>query len=111
MRVDLYTKCLLTAIVILLGVMALQPVKYSSAVSAAPSDYSYLYVEPRVTSIRRPDGGEQVQGEVFIDMRNGDIWGFPTLSGVPYPVNLTSPQPPVSAPMCLGKFDFSQMHK
>lgn len=111
MRVDLYTKCVLSVIAILFGVIALRPVAHPRAVAAASSDYSYLYVEPRVTAIRRPDGGEQVQGKVFIDLRNGDVWGFPTLSGAPYPVDLTSPQPPVSTPMYLGKFDFSKMHK
>ena len=109
MRIDLYTKCVLTGIAVTLGVVALRPALFPAPVAAASADYSYLYVEPRVTTLRRPDGGEQVQGKVFIDMRNGDVWGFPTLSGAPYPVDLTNPQPPVSMPMYLGKFDFSKM--
>jgi hypothetical protein len=34
-----------------------------------------------------PDGSQQVEGEIVIDMTNGDVWGFPTLSGLglPYP--------------------------
>jgi hypothetical protein len=50
-----------------------------------------------------------MEGKVFIDMRNGDIWGFPTLSSTPYPVDLVNSTPPVSAPMYLGRFDFSRM--
>jgi len=109
MRVGLYTKCVLTAIALLLGVIALRPVAQSATAAAASGDYSYLYVEPGVTAIRKPDGTEQVQGKVFIDLRNGDVWGFPTLSGAPYPVDTTNPQPPVSTPIFLGKFDFSKM--
>ena len=107
MRVDLYTKCVLTAIAVWLGVMALRPVTHPAPVLAA-ADYAYLYAEPGVTAIRKPDGTEQVQGKVFIDMRTGDVWGFPTLSGAPYPVDPTSSQPPVSTPIYLGRFDFSK---
>jgi hypothetical protein len=34
------------------------------------------------------DGSQQVEGKIVIDMRNGDVWGFPTQSGpgLPYPV-------------------------
>jgi hypothetical protein len=109
MRVDLYSKCFLTAIAILLGVIALRPVAHPASVTAASADYSYLYVEPGVTTIRKPDGTTQVQGKVFIDMRNGDVWGSPTLSSAPYPVDTTNPQPPVSIPIYLGQFDFSKM--
>jgi hypothetical protein len=108
MRIDLYTKCTLTVIALLLGIIALRPVSHPAPVSAASADYSYFYVEPRVTALRKPDGSEQVQGKVFIDMRTGDVWGFPTLSGAPYPVDTTNPQPPVSTPFYLGKFDLSK---
>ena len=108
MRIDLYTKFVLTAIAVLLGVIALRPVVHPGPVSAAASDYSYMYVEPRVTAIRKPDGTEQVQGKVFIDMRNGDVWGFPTLSGAPYPVDTTRTVPPVSSPIYLGRFDLAK---
>ena len=105
-----YDRFILTAIAILLGVLALQPLARPTAASAQ-SDYSYLYVEPRTTVIRKPDGSAQMQGKVVIDMRNGEIWGFPTLTSAPYPVDTTRPQPPVSEPMYLGKFDFSKMVK
>ena len=107
-RLDLYSKCVLTVIALLLGVLALRPIARPGSVSAA-SDFSHLYVEPRTTMLRNPDGSQQVEGKVFIDMRNGDVWGFPTLSSAPYPVDTTRPEPAVSTPMYLGKFDFSKM--
>jgi hypothetical protein len=108
MKLDMYTRCVLTLIAILLGVIALRPIVRPRTVSAE-SVYSYLYVEPRTTTIRKPDGTQQVEGKVVIDMRSGDIWGFPTLSATPYPVDVTRSRPPVSAPMYLGQFDFSKM--
>jgi hypothetical protein len=104
----MYTKCVLTAIAILLLILVLQPAIHPPSASAQ-SDYSYLYIEPRTTTIRKPDGSAQMQGKVVIDMRNGNIWGFPTLSSAPYPVDTTKPEPPVSSPMYLGKFDFSKV--
>jgi hypothetical protein len=108
LHLDTYSKCVLTLIAILLGVIALQPIARPRTVSAE-SNYSHLYIEPRTTTLRKPDGTQQVEGKVVIDMRNGDVWGFPTLSSAPYPVDLVHPQPPVSAPMYLGQFDFSKM--
>jgi hypothetical protein len=89
-------------------ILVLQPAIHPPTASAQ-ADYSYLYIEPRTTIIRRPDGSAQMQGKVVIDMRNGEIWGFPTLTSAPYPVDTTKPTPPVSEPMYLGKFDFSKM--
>jgi hypothetical protein len=106
--VDLYSKCVLTVIAILLGIVAFKPYAHPPAALAA-SDYSYLYVEPRTYTLRKPNGMEQVEGKVVIDMRNGDIWGFPTVSALPYPVDPSRSEPPISTPMYLGKFDFSKV--
>jgi|ERR1041385_3747468 len=103
-----YLLCLLTLITAFLGILALRPFTQPRPVFAQ-SDYSYLFVEPKTTLIRNPDGSQQVEGKVVIDMRNGDIWGFPTLSGTPYPVDTTRSTPPVSSPVYLGRFDFSKM--
>jgi|SRR5215468_2997085 hypothetical protein len=108
LSLDLYSKCVLTAIAVLLGVIVLQHLTHPGTAAAAPNS-GYLYIEPRTTMLRNPDGSQQVQGKVVIDMRTGDIWGFPTLSGTPYPVDTTRSEPPVSAPMYLGKFDFAKM--
>ena len=106
----LYGKCILTVIAILLAVIAFRPLSSPPVVSAQSSSYSYLYIEPRTTTLRKPDGTEQLQGRVVIDMRNGNIWGFPTLTGLPYPVDTTKSEPPVSSPMYLGRFDFSKVN-
>jgi len=105
-RSDFYTKAVLTVIALFLGIVALRPV-WSPQPVRAQTEYSFLYIEPGVTALRKPDGMTQVEGKVVVDMRNGNIWGFPTLSGTPYPVDQTTAKPPVSKPMFLGKFDFS----
>jgi hypothetical protein len=107
---DRYLKTVLTLIALLLGVIALRPASYPTAVHAQ-SDYSHLFVEPGTTVLRAPDGRLQTQGKVVIDMRNGDIWGFPTDTSAPYPVYVPSPTPPVSRAIYLGKFDFSSMKR
>jgi hypothetical protein len=106
---DLYSKCILTVIAFLLAIVALRPLTHPITASAQ-STYSYLYVEPSTSTLRNPDGSQQLQGKVIIDLRNGNIWGFPTDSVLPYPVNVLQSQPPVSSPMYLGKFDFSKIN-
>jgi hypothetical protein len=66
-----------------------------------------IYVEPGVTMLRAPDGSRQVLGKVVIDLRNGNIWGFPTTVQQPFPVDVTKSQPPTSIPFRLGRFDLS----
>src|SRR5215471_600832 len=74
---DLYTKCILTVIAFLLAIVAFRPLMHPQ-VAEAQSDYSGIYIEPRTTVLRNPDGSQQLQGKVVIDLRNGNIWGFPT---------------------------------
>jgi len=107
---DSYLKAVLTLIAVLLGILALRPAM-DSIVVKAQSDYSHLYIEPGTTMLRKPDGSRQVKGKVVIDLRSGEAWGFPTLSGAPYPVDPTTSQPPVSQAMYLGQFDFSSMKR
>jgi hypothetical protein len=70
-----------------------------------------VYIEPGVRMLRAPDGSRQVLGKVVIDLHNGNVWGFPTTVDQPYPVDITSQQPPTSKPFMLGKFDFSGMRR
>src|SRR5690348_9137267 len=107
---DLYSAAVLTILTILLGIIALRPATNPIAVHAQ-SDSPSLYVEPGTTMVRSPDGNSKVQGKVIIDLRNGNVWGFPTLSGAPYPVDPTTSKPPVSTPMYLGKFDLSKIRQ
>ncbi len=61
--------------------------------------------------LRSPDGTTQVYGRMMVDLRNGKVWGFPTLSTSPYPVDVGSTKSPVSHPFLLGTFDFSDTDK
>jgi hypothetical protein len=40
----------------------------------------------------------------MIDMRNGQVWGFPTGSPDTYPSNPLQSKPQVSRPFALGRF-------
>ena len=104
MKLDNFTRVLLVLIAALLAIIAARPMVQPVPVQAQVSDAYPFYVEPGFTNIRKPDGSSQVLGKVFIDMRTGDIWGFPTLSQSPYPIDATQTKPPKSYPVYLGKF-------
>ena len=86
----------------LILVLALRP----AATVQAQAVNGNWYVEPRTVLVPIPDGIGQVQGKVMIDLRNGDIWGFPTKSMLPYPVDPLRKEPSVVKPVYLGRFDF-----
>ncbi len=75
------------------------------------SERTAFYIEPGVKMLRPPNGGKQVLGKVVVDLHSGKIWGFPTTVDQPYPVNLTSQQPPTSEPFLLGRYDFAAMQR
>ncbi len=108
MKPDFLTKALLTLIAVFLGLIALHPLLAPAPARAAtePSVYPF-YVEPGTTMVRSPDGRRQVLGKIVVDMTTGNIWGFPTLNTQPYPMDSTTAEPPVSAPIYLGRYDFS----
>jgi hypothetical protein len=109
MRLDWTVKALLALAVLFLGMIALRPLLQPAPVMAQTDEAHRFYVEPGVTLLRKPDGLSQVYGKMFVDMRTGDIWGFPTTdSQSPYPVNPTNSAPPKSHPMYLGKFLLSE---
>jgi hypothetical protein len=103
-----YLKAILTVIALLLAVLVLRPA-FQPTPASAQGSYADLYIEPGTTMLRKPDGTAQLEGKVVIDLRTGDVYGFPTLTSAPYPVDVTKSKPPVSEPMHLGKFDFSKM--
>jgi hypothetical protein len=108
MNLDRFTKAMLIVIAVLLGILVLRPMVQPAPVRAQADEGYPFYVEPGYTTIRKPDGTAQMYGKVVIDMRNGDIWGFPTLVQGPYPVDAAQTKPPKSSPMYLGKFMFSE---
>ncbi len=111
MELDRFTKVMLVVIAVLLGMLVLRPMVQPAPVRAQGNDGYPFYVEPGYTMLRKPDGTAQVYGKVAIDMRSGDIWGFPTLAQGPYPVDTGKTTPPKSYPMYLGKFMFGDAVK
>ncbi len=97
---------LLFVIAGLLTVIAARDLVRPPAVRAATAQHNF-YIEPGTTTLRSPDGKRQVTGKVVVNLDTGDVWGFPTVSSLPYPVDATRSVPPTSSPIYLGKFDFS----
>jgi hypothetical protein len=108
MKADRFSKTMLVVIAVLLGMIALRPIAQPVPVRAQAEDGYPFYVEPGYTMLRKPDGTAQMYGKVVIDMRTGDIWGFPTLNQSPYPIDSSQTKPPKSSPMYLGKFMFNE---
>ncbi|HXY52542.1 MAG TPA: hypothetical protein VEI01_24065 [Terriglobales bacterium] len=105
MRVRSISEWAWVVIAVSLAGMAIRPFMPSSTVRAQGGEPHPYYVEPGVNLLRAPDGSRQVYGKVMIDMRNGKIWGFPTLQqDAVYPVDPTSSKSPVSRPFLLGRF-------
>jgi hypothetical protein len=111
MKIDRLTQCLLFAIAIFLGIIALRPYIAPATVQAQSTEAYPLSIEPGTFMLRAPDGSRQVMGRVAIDMRNGNIWGFPTLSNDVYPTAGADTTPPTSHPFRLGKFAFADLDK
>ncbi len=104
MKLDWFAKLMLLVIVLFLAVLVFRPFVEPAPVQAQASAGRDFYVEPGYTMLRKPDGSGQMYGKVMIDMRTGDVWGFPTLVEGPYPVDVAKSDPPKSHPMYLGKF-------
>jgi hypothetical protein len=108
MKLDWFVKMLLLLIALFLGTFVFRPVVQPPPVQAQARDGASFYVEPGYTMLRKPDGSGQMYGKMMIDMRTGDIWGFPTLVEGPYPMDSAKPEPPKSHPIYLGKFVLSE---
>lgn len=110
MKNDWLTKILLLAIAVFLGTIALRPVLAPPPVRADAQTYPF-YIEPGTAMLRAPDGSRQVWGKVVVDLRNGKVWGFPTLTQDPYPVDQINSLPPTSRPFLLAKYAFADTDK
>jgi hypothetical protein len=108
MTLDRLTRFMLVVIAALLGAVLLHIFAQPAPVHAQADQGYPFYIEPGYTMLRKPDGTAQMYGKVVIDMRTGDIWGFPTLTQSPYPIDSAQSTPPKSSPMYLGKFMFNQ---
>ena len=104
MKADGLVKFLLLVIAVSVAAIAARPYVAPPAAQAQAGDGLPFYVEPGTTMLRAPDGSRQVLGKVMVDLRNGNIWGFPTLSQDPYPNAGADTKAPTSHPFLLGKF-------
>jgi hypothetical protein len=111
MKIDRLVKCLLLVIAISSSAIAIRPYFAPPVAQAQSGDGLPVYFEPGVTMLRAPDGSRQVLGKVAVDLRNGNIWGFPTLTQDPYPAAGTETKAPTSHPFLLGKFAFSDLNR
>jgi hypothetical protein len=111
MSADSTCKVLLLVIAVFLALIALRPFFTAQPVHAQNPDIYPFFIEPGYTTLRAPDGSRQVTGKMVVDLRNGDIWGFPTLTSSPYPIDNTVSTPPTSRPIYLGKFDFTRTYQ
>ena len=116
MKLEYFSKAALIVIAALLAMHIFQEFSAPRAAYAQSSVSPFpVYIEPGVTMLRAPDGSRQVLGKVVVDLINGNVWGFPTNTPSPYPVDTrytvstSNIEPPVSTPIFLGKFDFSKM--
>ena len=102
-----FTQMLLTIIAVALTAIALRPYVQPAAVQAQTGNSDPLYVEPGVYMLRIPQGG-QVLGKVAVNLRTGNVWGFPTGGSDPYPVSPIDSKAQVSHPVPLGRFAFGE---
>ena len=106
MKPDSLVRTLLIVIAVFLGLIVLRPQGVEKVQAQSLQKFD-VYIEPGTTMLRTPDSSQQVLGKVVVDLRNGKVWGFPTLGSQPYPMDPTKSVPPVSHPIYLGQYDFA----
>src|SRR5271168_364875 len=111
MKFDRVVKFLLSAIAVSLAMIAARPYVAPPAVQVQSLDAHQLYIEPGTNMLRAPDASRQVFGKVVVDLRNGNVWGFPTMTQDPYPSTGTETTPQTSHPFLLGKFALNDIDK
>ena len=111
MRQDNLTNILLSIIAVALFVIAVRTTLDPRPVEAQSKFEHQLFIEPGVQMLRAPDGSRNVYGRVVVDLRTGNVWGFPTPTGDPYPFNPMNTKPETSHPVPLGRFALEDMDK
>ena len=111
MKMDRSVKLLLLLIAIATSAIALRPYLAPAPVEAQSNNPYPFYFEPGTLMLRAPDGSRAVLGKMAVDMRNGNIWGFPTTTPDPYPSDPATSSPVTSHPFLLGKFALSDVDK
>jgi hypothetical protein len=97
------TNVLLGVIAVSLAGIAVRGYVQPVGVQAQVANPDPMYVEPGVFMLRFPDGG-QALGKIAVNLRTGNVWGFPTGSTDPYPVSPLDGKPQVSRAIPLGRF-------
>lgn len=102
-----YTNVVLTAIAVFLGVLALRPIIAPPVVTAANAvSYAPLQFDESLRKIEYSKGS--VMGRIAIDLRNGNIYGFPS-DPLGYPRNPDKSELAVSDPILLGRFNVDKL--
>jgi hypothetical protein len=104
------TNFLLAAIALLLVALALRPLREPGPVFAQSPDTDYFF-EPGTFMVRSPDNSQQVYAKVVVDLRNGRVWAFPTLTPLPYPSDPVYSKPQTSHPFQVGRFALEDTKK
>ena len=108
LRPDFYTKVILAAIALSLGLMALRPLVEPQPISAQTSPRRpFLRFDEGLSKIASPDGS-LVVGRVAVDLNTGYIYGFPT-DPLGYPRNPAKGELAVSDPILLGRFNLDRL--
>ena len=106
MKMDWFVRLLLLVIVLLLGVVAFRPVAQPPSVLAQSGSPYPFWIEPGTFNLRKPDGNT-TWGKIVVDLRTGDVWGFPIKAqNTPFPVFGQGNSTSVSHPMYLGRMAF-----
>jgi len=105
------TNLLLAANALLLLALVLRPFYLPAPVHAQISGND-VFIEPGIYLLRSPDNRRQAFGKVVVDLRNGNVWGFPTYDRqLPYPSNPVRTASVTSQPFQLGRFAFEGIRR
>jgi len=108
MKTDWFVKFLLLVIAIFLGIIAVRPYLAPPVVEAQSGGGYPVYFAPGYVSLL-DSNGHNVWGREAIDLRNGNIWGFPGFTQEAFrPLDNTLP---TSHPILLGKYALADMDK
>ena len=110
MKATTTTNLLLAVIALLLLAMVLEPLRRPEPVLAQTPDVDY-YFEPGTFLVRAADNSQQAYAKVVVDLRSGRVWGFPTLTPLPYPSDPLYNKPQTSHPFLLGRFALEDTKK
>lgn len=108
MKLDWLVKSLLAVIIVVLAAVAFRPVAQPPSVLAQSGNAYPFWIEAGTFTLRKPDGNT-TWGKIVVDMRTGDVWGFPMKAqNTPYPVYGSGDTSKVSHPMYLGRMAFDE---